>query len=96
MRQRWKQNVETFAEIHADVGIIDKVLSIIPIDKELLVGCYRTLQRLRIYFNERCKGVCIVSGNFSSYISCIHQRVEGRVDHFHEVQIVIDVVIIIR
>ena len=77
------------------LGLSAKSLSVIPIDKELFVGCYRTLQRLRIYFNERCEGVGVVGGNLRSDGSCVHQRVEARVDHFHEVQIVIDVVVVI-
>ncbi len=89
-------SIEDFIEIHTDVGIIYTILPIIPIDKELLIGCYRTFQRLRIYFNKRCEGIGIVSGNLISYISSIHQRIEARVDHFHEVQIVIDVVVVIR
>ncbi len=80
----------------AYVCIIDKVLSATPADKELLVGGYRTLQRLRLYFNKWREGVGVVSGNLSPDISCIRQRVEARVDHFHGAQLVINVVVAIR
>ncbi len=85
-----------FYRIHAGVGIIDKVLSVIQIDKELLVGCYRSLQRLRIHFNKRCEGIGVVSVNLSSDTSCILQHVEARADHAHEAQIVIHVAVVIR